>query len=270
MGLNVFFRAHPLFHIEELEAHLGGGGTVNKNTLNASLQYHLEKNHLARIRRGYYLVTSHYAGSQVEGDPIAIGAHLAKDTIISHHSALSFHALAYSMAEDTYLFSDKRLGLFTCDFGTYRQVAHPKPLKSGNRFVETKHHDRIGIKVRVCTIERTLVDSLVRPEYSGGWEEIWRSFESLNFLDVDRVIGYADLLGSSITAAKLGFFLEQHQEQFSVTEKQLSQLSLNCPKSGCYMEKGYKGEVIFLKRWNLIVPKTVYEKSWEELGNDFI
>ena len=54
--------------------------------------------------------------------------------------------------------------------------------------METHVYDRMGMDVRVSSIERTLVDSLHRPNLSGGWEEIWRSFESVNFLDLDQLI----------------------------------------------------------------------------------
>ena len=126
----------------------------------------------------------------------------------------------------------------------------------------------MGMDIRVTTIERTLVDCLHRPELSGGWEEIWRSFESINFLDIERVINYAVRLGNATTIAKVGFFLEQHQEQFAVKEEQLHQLAQYKPKSRHYMEKKHKGPVKSLQRWNLVVPLAVVNKIWEEPSDD--
>ncbi len=42
--------------------------------------------------------------------------------------------------------------------------------------------------MRVASLERTLVDVLNRPRYPGGWEEVWRSLESVAFFDLDRVV----------------------------------------------------------------------------------
>jgi len=50
--------------------------------------------------------------------------------------------------------------------------------------------ERVGIDVRVTGYERTLVDVLDRPEFAGGWEEIWRSLEAVEFFDLDRVVEY--------------------------------------------------------------------------------
>ena len=66
-----------------------------------------------------------------------------------------------------------------------------------------------------------MVDVLNRPDLSGGWEEIWRSLESVEFFDFDKVVEYALLLGNATTAAKVGLFLEQHREPLMVEEKHL-------------------------------------------------
>lgn len=68
--------------------------------------------------------------------------------------------------------------------------------------------DRAGLSVRVTSLERTLVDVLVRPDLGGGWEEIWRSLEMVEFFDLDVVIDYTLLFENATTAAKVGFFLE--------------------------------------------------------------
>src|SRR2546422_359331 len=56
---------------------------------------------------------------------------------------------------------------------------------------------RSGLPVRVTTLERTLVDVLDAPRHGGGWEEIWRSLESVEFFDVGAVTDYALKLGSA-------------------------------------------------------------------------
>jgi predicted transcriptional regulator of viral defense system len=270
MSFQAFFRDNPLFHREELEDYLRSIGSFNPSTLKSALQYHLAQKHLAHIRRGYYLVTTDYLGSQVENDHLLIASRLAKDAVISYYSAMNFHSLSYSVNAVTYFNSDKRIGFFSCDYGQYSQVSHPVSLKPADIFMETGLHDRMGMDVRVTTIERTLADSLHRPNLAGGWEEIWRSFESVDFLDVDRLVSYSVRLGNATTVAKVGFFLEQHQEQFSVKECQLFQLEKHRPKAKHYMEKGCKGQVKSLKRWNLIVPNSIAAKEWEEPNSDSV
>lgn len=269
MSFEAFFKKYPLFHYEELVEYLESSGAFNQNTLKAALQYHLAKKHLARIRRGYYLVTNNYLPDiHIESDYLLIAGRMTDDAVISYHTAMEFHALAYSVASIVYFNSDERIGQLICEYGQYQQLSHPAPLKPDSVFLETKLHDRMGMDIRVTSIERTLVDCLHRPELSGGWEEIWRSFESINFLDIERIINYAVQLGNATTIAKVGFFLEQHQKQFSVEEKQLERLAHHKPKSRHYMEKSHNGSVKNCQRWNLIVPLAVINKTWEEPHND--
>jgi len=269
MSFENFFKDHFLFHSEELVAYLRSQDNFNSHTLKAGLKYHISKNHLARIRRGYYLVKSDYLpGVYVENDALLIAGRMTSDSVISYHSAMEFHGLAYSMHSLVYFNSDEKIGELNCPYGHYQQIVHPLALKPDHLFLETKVHDRSGMDIRVTTIERTLVDCLHRPNFCGRWEEIWRSFESVSFLDIDRVIQYALQLGNVTTIAKLGFFLEQHQEQFSVKEELLNELARSRPKSRHYMEKNYQGPVKNLTRWNLIVPLAVIEKTWEEPNHD--
>lgn len=269
MSFEAFFKKNPIFHYRDLVAYLQSLGKVNQNTVRAALQYHLVKKHIARVRRGYYLVTNDYMpGIDVESDYLLIAGRMTNDSIICYHSAMEFHSLAYSVYSLIYFSSNEHVGYLSCDYGNYQQINHPVKLKPDNIFLEAKPYDRSGMSIYVTTIERTLVDCLHRPELSGGWEEVWRSFESIQFLDIGRIENYAIKLGNATTIAKVGFFLEEHREQFSVTEKQLIKLAQYKPKSRHYMKKPYKGEIKNLQRWNLIVPLYIINKDWEEPSDD--
>jgi hypothetical protein len=81
----------------------------------------------------------------------------------------------------------------------------------GGGVVECLHG---GGVVRVTTLERSLVDVLDAPERNGGWEEVWRSLEMVEYFDLDAVLAYTRVLGSALTAARVGFFLAQHRDAF--------------------------------------------------------
>jgi hypothetical protein len=68
--------------------------------------------------------------------------------------------------------------------------------------------ERQGVVIEVTTLERTLVDVLDRPDLAGGWEEVWRSLELVEFFEIGQAVDYALRLGNRTTNAKLGFFLE--------------------------------------------------------------
>ncbi len=125
--------------------------------------------------------------------------------------------------------------------------------------------DRSGMEVRVTSLERTLVDLLNRPDLSGGWEEIWRSLESVEFFDLDKVVEYALLLGNATTAAKIGFFLEQHREPLMVEEKHLESLHGLRPRQPHYLDRDKRKSGRLVSGWNLVVPREVFERTWAEV-----
>ena len=267
MRLDAFFGEYPVFRHEELVAYIKQHGDYNLNSLKASLQYHLAKEHIARIRGGYYAVKSQGVAAD---DSILIAGRVTSDAIIAYHSALSFHALAYSVYVLSYFFSHTIIQPFQFLQSRYQRIAHPKPLQPKQITLETKSYDRQGLDIKATTIERTLVDCLDKPQFAGGWEEIWRAGEMINFLDVERAINYAICLENATTIAKVGFFLEQFQKQFNVTEGHLKLLEKHKPKSKHYMGQRGEKNCRYFKRWNLMIPLIIINKTWEEPNNDFI
>jgi predicted transcriptional regulator of viral defense system len=122
-----------------------------------------------------------------------------------------------------------------------------------------------GGAVRVTTLERCLVDLLHSPRHGGGWEEIWRSLELVEYLDVGAVVEHALLLRSALTVARVGFFLDQHREQWMVEEVHLEPLLQHVPGEPRYLTpRRESGKLV--SRWNLVVPEEVLERRWEEAG----
>ncbi len=85
------------------------------------------------------------------------------------------------------------------------------------------------------------MDVLDRPDLDGGWEEIWRSLEMVEFFDLDVVIKYTLLLENATTAAKAGFFLEQHKETLMVKVSHLESLRAYRPLKPHYLMRGQHG-----------------------------
>jgi predicted transcriptional regulator of viral defense system len=125
--------------------------------------------------------------------------------------------------------------------------------------------DRAGLVVRVASLERTLVDVLDRPDLAGSWEEIWQSLESVEFFNLDKVIEYVLMLENATTAAKVGFFLEQHREALMVEQAHLKSLQKLRPRRPHYFDRARRKDGRLVKQWNLVIPSAVIERSWAEV-----
>ncbi len=119
------------------------------------------------------------------------------------------------------------------------------------------------MEIRVTSLERTLVDLFDKPHLGGGWEEIWRSLESVEFYNINEIVEYALLLNKASTIAKVGYFLERNEEILFVDSSDLQTLKNEIPKQPRYMDKKLKGRLV--KQWNLIVPEKIHKKVWSEV-----
>lgn len=261
-----YLAEHPVFTHEEFAAAHSGGGRRSLRTTNNILAQHVAGGRLVRVHRGLYAtVPSGVNAGSFAPDPYLIATNAADDAVVAYHAALQFHGRAYSVSNRfTYLTRD-RLRRFALRDAEFVPVQLPARLRRSRRpapgVLEQRH---AGGLVRVTTLERTLVDVLDAPGYGGGWEEIWRSLESVEFFDLDAVIDYALKLGSAVTVARVGFFLEQHREQLMVEERHLKALRTNAPSQPRYFEPERRPGK-FVRSWNLIVPEKILSRSWAEV-----
>jgi len=266
MKLQTFLNNHPVFTYGEFVQFLVTEGQHNPNTHKALLAYHLRTGHIKRIKRGLFgVITSGTNPDNFIVDPFQIAAKLTNDAVIAYHSALAFYGRTYSVRSlFTYLThcAIRKLSFQSCE---YQAILFPKKLKKHKQeYFEVKTMDRQGVTIRVTSFERTLVDMLDRPDLCGGWEEVWRSLESVEYFNIEKIIEYALLLNNATTIAKVGFYLEQHREMLNVEDYFLDQLQTYRPKQAHYMDRERKLPSQFNAKWNLMIPNKILEKSWEE------
>jgi predicted transcriptional regulator of viral defense system len=255
-----FFAHHPVFTTGEFAAVLNYRAPSSHDSL---LAYHHRLGHLLRIRRGLYAtVPPGTELHQLAVDPYILAAKLAPDSILAHRSALSFHGAAHSTDHFPYL-TDTAPRDFRFRGQVFQPVQFPKSLRdAGQTLWGVTGAQRDGTHLRVTSVERTLVDVLDRLDLWGNPVELWRSLESLKLLDLPCVVEYALCLGSATTAARVGFFLSQHREQFMVPESHLATLRAHRPRAPHYLEPRQRtGSTAtkFLSDWNLIVPTTLLD-----------
>ncbi|MCY4379344.1 MAG: transcriptional regulator [Candidatus Dadabacteria bacterium] len=262
-----FFRKHSIFTGEDLAAHLASRGNVGERGQEALLAYYTKTGRIIRVRGGLYAVVP--PGSDPASypvDPFLIASRLTKDAVMSHHTALEFHGRAYSAWRNLVYLSSRPVRLFIFRSSVFRGVKFPEALiRSATERFDVLTRERSGLILSVTSLERTLVDVLDRPDLSGGWEEIWRSLESVEFFDLDKVVEYALLLGNATTIAKTGFFLDQHREVFSVEEYHLKTLRNHKPRQPHYLDRSKRKNGCLVADWNLVVPRDILERSWGEV-----
>jgi predicted transcriptional regulator of viral defense system len=267
-----FFQTHPVFTAGEFYGFLRDrGASENPQTRRNLLQYFRRRGAISPIRRGIYCSVP--PGSDQESYPVdgyLLASKLAEDAVLSYHAALELHGRSYSVQNHfPYLTKKHPAGrIFTFQGMEFRSVSPPAGLvRAGREDFGIIQIDRLGQDVRVTSLERTLVDVIDRPKLSGGWEETWRSLETVPYFDIDQIVQYAILLGKRKTIAIVGLYLEQHAKELMVTETQLAILEKKRPAEPQYVTKpAFTERGKLVSRWNLVVPESIITRSWEELA----
>lgn len=266
-ALSEFLSQRAVFTTGQLEAFLSERGSGNRNTQKALLAYYRKRGRIRPLRRGLYAVVP--PGSSTESvtvDPYLVAASVSEDAVLGYHTALEFHGRAYSVFRRLYVVTAVKFAPFRFGAYEFRRAPAPRPLLAkGKQMFGVVRRERSGVEIRVTNLERTLVDVLARPELGGGWEEAWRSLESVEFFDLEAVVEYVWLLGNATTAAKVGFFLDQHREALMVPEEILERLRALRPKQPHYMERRRRRNCRWVKEWNLMAPEEILNRSWGEV-----
>lgn len=262
-----FFDKNPVFRHEDFIAAHSESGRRSRQSSASTLKQHVAAGNLLHVRRGLYAaVPRSVAAESMQVDPYLVASNLSADAVVAYHAALQFHGKAYSDWRRFHFLTRKRLrtSFFRGqEFVPVRTPAAVRLLLDLDGGVTEKHHS--GGRVRVTTLERTLVDVLNAPHRCGGWEEVWRSLELVEYFDLDAVTEYAAKLGSALTAARIGFFVEQHREQLMAEERHLDALRVLAPYQPRYLDaRREPGKLV--AGWNLVVPERVLQRTWAEVS----
>lgn len=267
MSTRDFFARNPVFTRAQFAATRPSGDAGSSRSVDALLAYHVRAGHLLRIRRGLYaVVPAGFSPHNAPVDGYIVASKLAEDAVIGYHTALQLHGFAYSSSERFLYLTQHATRTLTFRSLEFRSVLVPRRLRdAGGAGVGVTRVDRAGIDVRATTLERTMVDVLDRLDLGGGWEEAWRSLEAVGFFAIPEIIDYALMLGNGTTIAKVGFFLEQHRSELLVDDVHLEALREKAPRQPHYVEGSRDAPNVLLSGWNIIVPASVAERSWQDV-----
>ncbi len=272
MKIETFLYEHPVFRHDEFVAWKSGlKRTLQASSLNMALQYYLKTGRILRIRRELYAaVLPGQTPDAVTVDPYLIAGKSAVDSILAYHTALELHGVAYStFGQMTYLTSQKNKP-FEFQNLWFQAVSHPLILKKSQRTLfAVQSINRGGVDIKITNLSRTFVDILDRVELCGGWEEVCRALNSMAVLNVEEVVEYCLILKNACLAAKVGYFLEQRQGAFKTSETQLKPLLHAKPKNSQYVTKNKNDPYQLIQKWNILMPISVINQSWEEPNVDF-
>ena len=261
-----FFATHPVFTQAEFVSARGSAGGSTR-TADSLLARQVASGRLLHVRRGLYATVPRGASPETfRPDPYLVASKLAADAALAYHAALQFRGRTYSVWHRFTVLASTRLRPLHFRGDEFLGVKPPRALERlpehGGGVVSEPH---AGGLVRVTSFERTLVDLLDRPDLGGGWEEVWRSLEMVEYFDLDAVVAHALRRSSALVAARVGLFLDVHRDELFAEDRHLEPLREHLPKQPLYLDRRREpGRLV--KAWNLVVPERVLERAWAEVS----
>lgn len=199
-----------------------------------------------------------------------IATSLMKNSYLSHYSALFLHGLTNNIVKNIYVTqeqskksSDPNLELIQKNINQ----AFSKPMRRTNKIAAYQNYEiyllngkftnKLGVikhddGVYVTNLERTLIDSVVRSEYSGGVFEVLNAFENAK--------GKASINKLTSFLTKMEFIYPYHQaigfylEQAGYKESVLKLLERFPMKYDFYLNYDIKNKQ-YSERWRLFYPE---------------
>jgi predicted transcriptional regulator of viral defense system len=171
----------------------------------------IKRNVITRIKRGKYIIIPQELGNEANyiGNWYVVAREIANspEYYISHYSAMDIHNMLTHPITKVFITTPKQeykkrriVGNTTFEF----IYSGTKTIWGIQKTWVTKSE-----QVRVSDIERTIIDCLYRPKYSGGILEtvkgLWIQKEKIDF---DKLLNYVFKLNKIVVIKRLGYILE--------------------------------------------------------------
>jgi len=256
-----FFSARPVFDRAEYAAAVGR--RPEDKVVTAMLAQHLRAGNIRRIARGVFAsVPKHADATKWSVDRFLAASRLRRGGVIAYHSALELHGCAYTEGYEVQVIATGESGVLeTADFPG-RFVRPPRGFSPSEGVTVV---DRMGLDVRVTTIERTIADLFDRYDLAGGAEELFNSLDLIARVDAAALVRHARSLGNAAAVGALGYWLEREQDRLGIPDAVLKELRAMAPRQARYALGTKAGEGRAARGWNVILPLEIVERRFEGL-----
>ncbi|MGI0088612.1 MAG: type IV toxin-antitoxin system AbiEi family antitoxin domain-containing protein [Nitrosotalea sp.] len=233
---------------------------TSKDSVNTALYRLRNKGRIREIERGKYLLIP--AKSGIEGKwaetPFLIASELVHPHYIGFWSALNYWGMTEQVPDITYVVTTKRRKKKELTYGPINFEFITLSKKKFFGIVEEKIEDGA---FNISSREKTVVDCLLYPQYSGGIDETIKGiWESQDELDFEKILDYSKKIDVDVVTRRIGYILDMLGIKSDITEK----IAKEKPKGFMWLDPiGPKKVLDYAKKYGLIINRTKKDlTSW--------
>jgi predicted transcriptional regulator of viral defense system len=251
-----FMQTRQVFSLEEARSALKPEGSAQ--AMKERLRYYVRTRRLSPVTRGVYAaVPLGLDADRFRPDPFLVAATVRADAVFAFYSALSLLGAARVDWNVVTVVTSRRRGPLEVAGVRLDFLSVPPTLaRLHKQGVGLRSVDRLGRPLRVTGPERTLVEGFRELGRVGGVGEFVDGAASFPVLDLDLVERFLRAFDEKVLWAAVGWFLERHQESFSVPNTYLARLERRRPRARVYLARR-EGRGRLASRWNLLLPERV-------------
>lgn len=254
-----FFSANPVF--DRAAYAKAVGRTPDDPVVSAMLTQHVQAGSIRRLARGLYASVPRHADAKTwTVDRFLAASRLRSGGVIAYHSAMELHGYAYTDGAEVQVLAEGRPGVREAADFSCRFVRAPEGGLPADAVTAV---DRLGMQVRLTTLERTIVDLFDRYDLAGGAEELFNSLDLVVRVDAAALVRHAGRSGNAQGVAALGYWLEREADRLGVQTTAIETLRTRAPRQAGYALGAKRGEGLMAKGWNVILPAHVVERRFE-------
>ncbi len=204
---------------------------------------------LMRIKKGiYYIIPYEQDSKTFMPDWHLLTQYLVGDAkyYIAYYSAMQLHSLITQPALKEQIVVNKQIKPSTLKIKNipFQFIYHNEKHFFGEKKTWIDNYN----KVQCSDLEKTFIDSLFKPEYSGGITEITKAlYKSRGKIDFEKLFNYAMKFDSLAVSKRLGYLLELLEIKTSIIGK-LQKIKTN---SYFQIEPSHPKEGKMISRWNI-------------------
>ncbi|MDR1993656.1 MAG: transcriptional regulator [Nitrososphaerota archaeon] len=222
------------------------------------LDWLVRKKWLLKIKNGTYLITPLDAGEKGAANytlhSFVIASVLVEPYYIAYGSALNYHGLTDQPPPTVYVATTKHRNSKTILNTKFRFVTI-----SPNKMFGTEETTVENRKIKISSIEKTLIDCLDHPEHCGGIEEIAKAlFFTKNEIDQTKLVDFAQKLGNKTVIKRLGYLSEIMELEKTFDLLSHFPLSAGYSLLDCSVKK--RGPIV--ERWKLVINVIIDSSKW--------
>ena len=210
------------------------------------LEQKMKNNLVKKVRQNLYVTID--SMQSISATKFEIASKISDNSFIAYHSALEYYGLTNQVFNSVIVGNDKRFSEFEFDDIEYTCKV-VKNFEQVNK-IESE-------KIKVTTLEKTIIDCIDNINLAGGIEEILNALSQIKILSENKLLDALNSYNKVLLYQKTGYILEQFKQELSLSDKFFKECESKLTNQTKYFLNDEFKDVGYNKKWKLIAPQNL-------------